>query len=201
MPGFDEQIVREYFELHGFHTRQLRKYPNAARGKLPEEEIDLAIINPHWTNGQREPQFLLFATELPYIRQAMVSVQSWPSNQRFSPNMLRSSSDIFKFLDKNVLKPPGAIFIDEEEAKLSEGPWTKILVLPALPTSEPQRSECIQQLKQKGVHGIISMRTMLIDILQKLDTHRNYLKSDTLQFLRTLKNYDLLKDPQLDLFQ
>jgi hypothetical protein len=201
MAGFDEQIVREYFELHGFHTRQLRKYPNAARGKLAEEEIDLAIINPTWSQGQRDPQFLLFATELPYIRQAIVSIQSWPTQQRFTPNMLRSSSDILKFLEKNVLKPTDPVFIDEEEARLPEGPWAKILVLPSLPTTEPQRTESIRQLKLKGVDGMISMRTMLIDILQKMDSHRNYLKSDTLQLLRMLRNYDLLKDPQLDLFQ
>jgi len=40
---------------------------------------------------------------------------------------------------------------------------------------------------------------MLLDIIDKVEINRNYRKSDTLQLLRILKTYDLLKDPQLDL--
>jgi len=35
-------------------------------------------------------------------------------------------------------------------------------------------------------------------LLDKIETNQNYSKSDTLQVMRILKNYDLLKDPQLD---
>ena len=41
---------------------------------------------------------------------------------------------------------------------------------------------------------------MLIDILDKIETNQNNSKSDTLQVMRILKNYDLLKDSQLDMF-
>jgi hypothetical protein len=40
---------------------------------------------------------------------------------------------------------------------------------------------------------------MLLDIIDKIETNRNYRKSDTLQLLRILKIYDFLKEPQLDL--
>jgi hypothetical protein len=40
---------------------------------------------------------------------------------------------------------------------------------------------------------------MLLDLLDKIETNQNYTKSDTLQVMRILKNYDLLKDTQLDL--
>jgi hypothetical protein len=33
----------------------------------------------------------------------------------------------------------------------------------------------------------------------RVATNRNYVKSDLLQTLRLLKNYDLLKDPQMEL--
>ena len=42
-------------------------------------------------------------------------------------------------------------------------------------------------------------RAMLLDLLDKIETNQNYTKSDTLQVMRILKNYDLLKDTQMDL--
>ncbi len=46
MAGFDENIVREYFELNGFFVRQLRKYLVQSRKKRADEEIDLVVYNP-----------------------------------------------------------------------------------------------------------------------------------------------------------
>ena len=40
---------------------------------------------------------------------------------------------------------------------------------------------------------------MLLDLIDKVEVNRNYRKSDTLQVIRILKNYDLLNDGQLDL--
>ena len=42
---------------------------------------------------------------------------------------------------------------------------------------------------------------MLLDILTKIEINRNYQKSEILQTLRILKNYDLLGNPQLELFK
>ncbi len=75
----------------------------------------------------------------------------------------------------------------------------KILVLPGLPTAEPYRSQSVQMLKERGVDAIVSFRAMLLDIIDKVEINKNYRKSDTLQVMRILKNYDLLKDAQLDL--
>ena len=47
--------------------------------------------------------------------------------------------------------------------------------------------------------AIISFRAMLTDLIEGVETNRSYGKSDMLQVVRILKNYDLLKDPQLDL--
>jgi hypothetical protein len=40
---------------------------------------------------------------------------------------------------------------------------------------------------------------MLLDLIDKIEINRSYGKSDALQVMRILKNYDLLKDTQLDL--
>ncbi len=200
MSGFDENIVREYFELHGFLVRQLRKYQIQSRRKLAEEDIDFMVYNPAYKNTDRTPAFLLFSNELKYIHRAVVVVKGWHT-LRFTPSMLRSSSEIFNFLEKNIIKKVEDFFqIDEDDVNGSHE-ILKILVLPGLPIHEPHRSESMKMLKDRGIDGIISFRSMLNDILNKVETNRNYQKSQVLQILRILKVYDLVKKPQMELFE
>ena len=92
-------------------------------------------------------------------------------------------------------------FFPVSEGDPVAGELTKILVLPSLPTAEPFRSQSLQLLKERGVDAIISFRAMLLDLIEKIEPNRSYGKSDTLQVIRILKNYDRLKDAQLDLLQ
>jgi hypothetical protein len=196
MSAIDEGIVREFFEQNGFFVRQVRKYQVQARRKTGDEEIDLLVHNPVWQKGSRKPDFFLFSTELQFVHQAVVSVKPWHT-EVFTPVMLKGSPEIFGFLEQNVLKQAARLFPSEGDGIGCD--VTKILVLPALPTAEPFRSQSVELLKERGVDGIISFRAMLLDIIEKIEANRNYGKSDTLQVIRVLKNYDLLKDAQLDL--
>jgi hypothetical protein len=195
--AIDEGIVREYFEQNGFLVRQARKYQVSARRKAAEEEIDLIVFNPAWQRGARKPDFFLFSNELPYVQKAIVAVKGWHTGV-FTPNMLKSSPEIFSFLQHNVLKEAARFFPPTSPDDAADPP-TKILVLPSLPTAEPFRTQSVELLKQQGVDAIISFRAMLLDLLEKIEINQNYSKSDTLQVMRLLKNYDLLKDTQLDL--
>jgi hypothetical protein len=197
MSAIDEGLVREYFEQNGFLVRQARKYQVAARRKLAEEEIDLVVYNPAWARGARKPDFFLFSNELPFVQKAVVAVKGWHTGV-FTPQMLKSSPEIFGFLKQSVLREAARFFPAESTEGGGEA-VTKILVLPSLPTAEPFRSQSVELLKAKGVDAIISFRAMLLDLLDKIETNQNYTKSDTLQVMRILKNYDLLKDTQMDL--
>jgi hypothetical protein len=197
MSAIDEGIVREYFEQNGFLVRQARKYQVVGRRKLAEEEIDLVVFNPAWQRGARKPDFFLFASELPFVHRAVVAVKGWHTGV-FTPQMLKSSPEIFEFLEQNVLKEAARLFPPDSPDEPA-GALTKILVLPSLPTAEPFRSQSVELLKARGVDAIISFRAMLLDLLDKIETNQNYTKSDTLQVMRILKNYDLVKDTQLDL--
>ena len=197
MSAIDEGIVREYFEQYGFLARQPHKYQVQARRKTGEEEVDLVVFNPAWQRGARKPGFFLFPNELPYVRQAVVAVKGWHTGV-FTPTMLKSSPEIFGFLEDKVLKDVTRFF-PASSGDDPAGNFTKILVLPSLPTAEPFRSQSVELLKARGVDAIISFRAMLLDLLDRIEVNQNYTKSDTLQVMRLLKNYDLLKDPQLDL--
>lgn len=197
MSAIDEGIVREYFEQNGFLVRQARKYQVQARRKAADEEIDLIVYNPAWQRDARKPDFFLFSNELPYVHKAIVSVKPWHTGV-FTPNMLKSSPEVFRFLEDNVLKQVARLFPADSTDEAS-GDLTKILVLPSLPTAEPFRTQSVELLKARGVDAIVSFRAMLLDLLEKIEINQNYTKSDTLQVMRILKNYDLLKDTQMDL--
>ncbi len=198
MSSVDENIVREYFEQNGFLVRQLRKYRVQSRKKRRDEEIDLLVFNPSYSPRSRRPDFMLFSSELRYIHRAVVVVKGWHT-LRFTPSMLRSSPEIFRFLEKQVVKQISALF--RSASKGDEDDLLKILVLPGLPTENPYREQSMELLKEKGVDGIISFRSMLLDILARVEINQNYQKSDILQVLRIMKNYDLLSDPQMELFK
>src|SRR3990172_6856007 len=182
MSAIDEGIVREYFEQNGFFVRQVRKYQVQARKKTSEEEIDLLVVNPSWQRGGRKPDFFLFATELPFLQRAIVAIKPWHTDV-FSPGTLKNAPEkIFSFLQDNVLRQVARLFPTEAEG--AGGDITKILVLPALPTAEPFRSQSVELLKQRGVDAMISFRGMLLELIDKVEINRSYGKSDTLQVIR-----------------
>jgi hypothetical protein len=198
MSAIDEGIVREFFEQNGFLVRQVRKYQVQSRRKHSDEEIDLLVYNPGWKRDSRRPDFFLFSSELPFIHRAVVAVKPWHTGV-FSAATIKGSPEILRFLEEEVLKAASKLFPDDAaDGQPGEQP-AKILVLPGLPTQEPYRSQSVELLKERGVDGIISFRAMLLDLIDKVEVNRNYRKSDTLQVIRILKNYDLLRDGQLDL--
>jgi hypothetical protein len=199
MSAVDEVIVREYFEQNGFLVRQVRKYAVQARRKTSDEEIDLLVYNPGFVRSERKPDFFLFTSELRYVHRAMLAVKGWHSG-RFNPATLRSSPDLFRFLEENVKREANRLLsVDIDEPGTGDD-LLRILVAPGLPTQEPFRSQSVALLKERGVDGIISFRTMLQELVNRVEVNLNYRKSEPLQIIRLLKNYDLIKDPQLDLF-
>ena len=74
----------------------------------------------------------------------------------------------------------------------------KILVVPGLPRDTKTRQRSIELLRSKGVDGVISFRSILQELIANVATNRNYQKSDLLQVLRLLKNYGLLREPQME---
>ena len=51
------------------------------------------------------------------------------------------------------------------------------------------------------VDAAIAFPMILQDLLSRVEVNRDYQKSEVLQTLRILKNYGLLRDPQMELFR
>jgi len=191
MSAVDQGLAREYFEMHGFLVRQHRKYAVAAREKTADEEIDLIVFNPDAVPESRLVNFELTSEDVRSVRRAIVAVKGWHTDV-FSPALLKNP-DTLRFVEKDTLK-------EAERVIGGAGPLLKLLVIPGLPATQSLKQESIEVLKSRGVDGVLSFRTILLDLIAHIETNKNYQKSDLLQVLRLLKNYDLIKEPQLELF-
>ena len=192
MSAISENLVREYFELHGFFVRQQRKYVAPAR--TPEEEdADFFVLNPHYEAGTKQPPFLLSSSDLPGVNRAVVVVKGWHT-ETFTTARLAQVPEIFRFLEPSAFKQATRAFG-------RDGPLLKILIVPALPQGAEARDQSVELLRGKGIDAIIPFRAILADVIAHIEANRNYQKSDLLQVIRILKNYDFLKDPQMELFK
>ncbi len=194
MAAVSETIVREFFELHGFLVQQRRKYITPTRRGV-EEDVDFLVYNPHPRQLKPDEQlpFVLGSEDVERLSRAVVVVKGWHT-ETFGPGVLASSPEIFRFVH-------AAVFKEAARALGAEGALARILVVPGLPQSAEPRQKSIELLRSKGIDAVIPFRTMLAALIDRVEVNRNYQKSDLLQIIRILKNYDFVKGPQLDLFK
>lgn len=192
MSAVSEWIVREYFEALGCLVRQPRKYMVSARAKRPDEEIDLVVFNPQAEGREPSKELVWSGSDARAVSRGIVGIRGWHT-ERFSPAVLRESPEVYRFADEDVES-----FIPQS---LGEGPVSKILCLPGLPSSAELKAETLAILKENGIDGVLLFRTMLLELAGGLEASKSYEKSDLLQLLRILKNYDLLKGAQMELFR
>ncbi len=192
MASVNEKIVREYFETLGFLVIQPNKHQVAARHKHDAEEIDLLIARSGPAGVVNYPKAMVWgAKELAKIQRAVVSIRGWHTD-RFSPAMLKKNPEIFRFTALPVVR--------EARKILGPGSVTKILCVSDLAAGAAPQEEALALMRENGIDGVLSFRTMLLELIDHLDVSKNYEKSDLIQTLRILKTYDLLKDAQLELF-
>jgi hypothetical protein len=153
--------------------------------------VDLLAYNPS-VREHVVPDEVVWTTEhLRTVARAVVAVRGWHTG-RFYVSTFEQTPDILRFVEPAALGFAARL--------LGEQKMAKILCLPALPASGELKKNTIRTLKEKGIDGVISFRTMLLELVSRVGAKRNYEKSDLLQVIRLLKNYDLLKDNQMELF-
>jgi hypothetical protein len=175
----------------GYLVIQPCKYAVTGRSKRIEEETDLIVLNP-LISEQVLPQYLLWTTgDLKKIARAVVGVYGWHT-ERFYPAMLENLPEIVRFAEEDS--------VGMAARQLGNSQIAKILCLPQLPVAQKLKDDTLNILKAKKIDGVLEFRTMLAEIIKRVDKNRNYEKSDVLQIIRILKNYDLFKEAQLELF-
>ena len=191
MASVNEWVVREYFESQGYLVSQPRKYVVPGRQKKAAEEVDLVVLNPRVVEHVVPGNMVWTTHDLAAVSRAVVGIRGWHT-ERFYVSTFEQTPDILRFAEPEAVRFAGKL--------LGTDTMAKILCLPRLPASGELKKKTIDVLKKKGIDGVISFQTILLELVRLVETKRNYEKSDLLQIIRLLKNYDLLKDSQLELF-
>lgn len=191
MAAVNEWVVREYFESLGFLVTQPQKHKLVAHTKEGDEDIDLLVVNPR-VKEERWPTGMVWTDkDLKHIPRAVVGVRGWHT-ERFTPAVLKTSPEIYQFASDDV--------IQRITPRLGGGRVARILCLSGLPATGSLRKTTLDILGEKGIDGVILFRSILLELIRRVDINRNYEKSDLLQILRLLKNYDLVQKEQMELF-
>ena len=193
MSAVNEWVVSEYFEALGYLVTQPRKYGvPGRRKKRADEEIDLLVMNPAVAENKVPDHIVWTTADLAGVARAVVGVRGWHTD-RFYVSTFERSPEIVRFAAPEPTRFAARRFGTDD--------LVKILCLPKLPESGVLKRKTTEALKAKGIHGVISFETMLAELIARVDTNRNYEKSDLLQIIRLLKNYGLLRGTQLELFE
>jgi hypothetical protein len=185
MSDVNLQLVREFFEFNLFSV--LTNWQQAAwRPQEAEQSAQFFVENMELPAGT-EPGFLLAPENLPALERAVVEVRAWHAD-RFYPSVIESNPILAQFVEHRDLA-------DQIFGGL---PYATILVLSELPASPEPRTRAIQLLQERGIDHVIEFPTVLQDLLNRLDMHGNYASSQTLQTLRLMKRYRLVRNQQME---
>lgn len=190
----EHDLVRAYFEANGFWVRSSKKIlANYKKSVLPLFEI----LNSSNTGTSSDISFRLFTGDLTRIRKACICLLGW-EDSAFSNELLSSDAKLIKFFRKEVdsqrieascsqmLNPPKENFL--------------ILVVPALPRAESKSIELFDSLKESGVCGVITLSSILENLLRNTSANIETNDNSAYHLLRLLKAYGLATEPQLDIF-
>jgi len=181
MPSTEALILRHYFELQGFLVRQC--LPTSTSGIE-----SMQIVNPQ-ARRQEEIPAILFSSDLPRIKNAVVWLPNWNA-LKITPAFLKNAAELEKFINKRLAER-------KTPKEIEDGDYLKIIVVPAVPTVEPYRGETMDVLRAHRIDSMLSFRSVLQDLIARLDVRQ---VREGLQLLQILSNFDLLKTTQMELF-
>lgn len=187
MGDVNVQIVREFFELNLFQV--LTNWQQSARrlrlgelgGQLFVQNISPASL--------RELPFLLLPADIAGIERAVVEVRAWHGD-RFYPSVIEANPVLRQFVSDEAMALASDVFHHE--------PFDTILVVSELPASSELRKRSLSLLEDSGIGHVMEFPLVLKDLLDKVDTSGNYPSSQTLQLLRLLKRYKLVRNQQME---
>ncbi|MCP4640977.1 MAG: hypothetical protein GY851_11115 [bacterium] len=187
MDDVNLQLVREFFELNVFRVlTNWQQDPLHAR--VAENSGQLFIENA--VRGQeRELPFVLSPTDIACIGRAVVEIRAWHAD-RFYPSVIEANPVLSQFVADDALALAREVFADE--------PFETILVLSELPVSWEQRNRSIELLRAAGIRHVLEFPVILQGLLSKVSVNGNYTASQTLQTLRLLKRYKLVRNQQME---
>jgi len=194
-------LVEAYFESNGFLVRQAGESHLETGKKKVTPLPTLAVFNPKRSDNGQDLSFRMFTGDLVNIRSALVSLLGW-SNSSFANDCMTSDARLAKFFKSEAL-PEKLKMGFKPSPLLSEsgmGEFLCLLVVPHFPRNEQKAKLLTDHLKVAGVDGILTLRSIFENLLRQSSPAETFLNQEIFHILKLLKAYDLVKEPQLDMF-
>ena len=201
MISAEQEIVEAYFESNGFLIRKVGMPDESDSKKKKYPFPTIAVLNPVIRKNSRSLGFRVFTGDLNKFRAALVSRLGW-ENTAFTHSMLDSDARLNRFYKQEAYKERVSIGYNPapDLAEGRMGSYLRLLVIPAVPRSEIKMEELFHHFREIGVDGILTLSSMLENLLRQSLKTQNYAGNGIFQLLRLLKVYQLAREPQLDFF-
>jgi hypothetical protein len=193
-----ESIAIDYFETNGFLVRTSASllgrqaegfFPSLVVRNVKEAELqDMMFFSFQW-----------FSSDIMKARRAVVSMVG-EGYLSAATRSLRQDKQFAQGI-KKLLSGKHAQRFPWENAELQDDfrGHHHLVLLPLFPTAEPGHSQLMELLQGRGVSGVITIRSLLDNLIQQLDTLEEARLTPRLKLLKLVKQMELLKVPQLDL--
>jgi hypothetical protein len=190
MPETNTRIVREFLEANNFTVFENRKFQLQKADPPGRHSIDILGTNLQYTKPGAPLPMRLQADHMRFIPNVIVDVKGWHSS-KFSPSRISGSSELFHFVSPQALEFARGMF--------GGAPFKSVLVISEISAVEPLWHKTEQLLRERGVDHILEFSVILSFLISHVEINANYVGSDTLQLLRLLKRYGLVKSIQMEL--
>lgn len=187
MGDINVQLVREFFELNLFHA--LTQWQQMGRRTRPGEQSGQLFVCNTNPSPSRELPFLLQPFDVGVLERAVVEVRAW-HGERFYPSLIESNPVLYQFASPEALAYAEDIF--------QHHPFTTVLVVSELPATPELRARSLALLEDSGIGHVLEFSAILRDLVDRVDVCGNYALSDTLQLLRLMKRYKLVRNQQME---
>lgn len=192
MSDLNVQLVRECFELNLFQVLPYWQHDPPASGAWPARPSDtplLLFVENTRPDIVRRIDFLLEPGDISGLQRAVVEVRAWHAD-RFYPSVIEANPVLGHVAYEETRQLAGQAFADRG--------FSTLLVISELPASPEPRERSIRLLRDLEIDHIVEFPTILEELLVKISAYGQYAPSATLQTLRLLKRYNLVRRLQLE---
>ncbi|HNR35914.1 MAG TPA: hypothetical protein PKO36_12090 [Candidatus Hydrogenedentes bacterium] len=189
MSDISVQLVRDFFEVNAFHVMTYWQHDTTrARGLEPGLQLFVENTAP-LQESARTGDFILRMGDVSSLPRAVVEVRAWHAD-RFYASVIEANPVLFEVAQEASLERARQIFgcVDVPS----------ILVISELPASFEPRQRAIALLQQGGLSHVIEFATILQELVERINAYVSYSPSHTLQTLRLLKRYGLIRRQQME---
>ncbi|UCD58099.1 MAG: hypothetical protein JSV16_03000 [Candidatus Hydrogenedentota bacterium] len=190
MPDTNTKIVREFLEANDFSVITNRKFQLQKAEPPGRYSIDILGRNMQYSEPEAPLPMRLQAEHMRFIPNVIVDVTGWHTH-RLSISRISTSPELFYFVSPQALEFARSVF--------GNSPFKSVLIISEVPADPPIWSKMEEMLREKGVDHVLEFPTILSFLISHVEINFNYVESDTLQLLRLLKRYGLVKGLQLEL--